>query len=57
MVIFVKKRPVAADLKSDAIENRDFKSLYSLLRITNPQQLYIYPSVPDTLWCNVEIRV
>ena len=31
--------PVAADLESDAIECRDFKSLYSLLRIINPQQL------------------
>ena len=26
--------PVAADLQSDAIEYRDFKSLHSLLRIT-----------------------
>ena len=30
--------PVTADLQTDAIECRDFKSLYSLLRITNPQQ-------------------
>ena len=30
--------PVAADLQTNAIECRDFKSLYSLLRIANPQQ-------------------